>query len=147
MGKVVIDLHKLFYNNILSLRDKHNYIIPGHKNTRVSNEFVQIVMKLVKRQNITKEDLKSLMISERQLWDDLMFVSGLQKDNFTSHDKTVSHLKEQEAILRGELEAGNNNPDLYPKYKEALHKLHTFGVVSQTQVKQSLKEFRDLMKS
>jgi hypothetical protein len=147
LGKVVIDLHKLFQNNILSLRDKNNYIIPGYKNTRVSDEFVDKIMKLVHKQNISKDDLKSLIISERQLWDDLMFGSGLHKDNYTSHAKTIAHLKEQEQILSGELQARNNNPDLYPKYKDTLHKLHHFGLISQTEVKRNLREFKDLLKN
>jgi hypothetical protein len=76
-----------------------------------------------------------------------MFGSGLHKDNYTSHAKTIAHLKEQEQILSGELQAGNNNPDLYPKYKDTLHKLHHFGLISQTEVKRNLREFKDLLKN
>jgi hypothetical protein len=142
LGKIIIDLQKLYYQNTLSIRDKNNYVIAGMNVVRVSDEFVKLIFKLIRDKSVTKADVKSLSISERQLYDNVMFLSGLHKENYTSSKKTIEHWKEQEKILRGEVEAGNNNPEIYSKYKQVLHKLQHFGVISSSNVKNSLKELR-----
>lgn len=143
LGNIQVNLNRLHKNNILAVRDKKGYAIPGHKNTRVSNDFVQCVLKMVSGKRVTKEDVKALQVTERQLFDDFLRLTQLHREHYTSEDKTISALKERAQILMGEKEAGNDNPELYAQYKEVLHRLNVFGVISANEVKRSLKEFKD----
>jgi hypothetical protein len=45
-GKIALDLNKLFYQNILSIKRHNGNKIIGHKNKRVSDNFVDIIMKM-----------------------------------------------------------------------------------------------------
>jgi hypothetical protein len=44
-GKIAIDLNKLYYQNVLSIKRHNGNKIIGHKNKRVSDNFVEIVFK------------------------------------------------------------------------------------------------------
>ena len=143
LGKVIIDIHKLYYNNQLSVRDKNNQVIGGFRVVKVSDDFVNLVLSLTQGKTVSKENLKRLQISERQLYDNLLFLSGLHKGNYNSSDKTIRHLKEQEKIIIGEIMAGNDNPQLYSQYKAILHKLNHFGQISSNVVKGRLRDLRN----
>lgn len=144
-GNIIIFLKKLYYNNMLSIRDRNGYIIPSNNVVKVSDEFVQIIFKIIEGKSIT-EEFKKLSISERQLYDHLLFLAGLHKDNKNSSSKTISHLKEQYKILTGEIEAGNDNPDLLKQLKAVLYHLHQFKVITQGEVKNTLKDVKNLLK-
>ena len=45
-GKIALDLNKLYYQNILSIKRHNGNKIIGHKNKRVSDNFVDIVLKM-----------------------------------------------------------------------------------------------------
>ena len=55
-GKIALDLNKLFYQNILSIKRHNGNKIIGHKNKRVSDNFVEIILKLFENKPITQYD-------------------------------------------------------------------------------------------
>jgi hypothetical protein len=73
-----LDLNKLFYQNILSIKRHNGNKIIGHKNKRVSDNFVEIILKLFENKPITQSDLKNIK-DEQMLYDNLIVQSGLHK--------------------------------------------------------------------
>ena len=59
-GKIALDLNKLFYQNVLSIKRHNGNKIIGHKNKRVSDNFVDIILKLFENKPITQSDLKNI---------------------------------------------------------------------------------------
>jgi hypothetical protein len=59
----------------------------------------------------TKQDLDSLKKSERELFDLLLYVSGLSKKFTTKKDDNINELKERLKLVEAEIRAGNDNPE------------------------------------
>ena len=77
-GKIALDLNKLYYQNILSIKRHNGNKIIGHKNKRVSDNFVDIILKMFENKPITQSDLKNIK-EEQMLYDNLIVQSGLHK--------------------------------------------------------------------
>jgi hypothetical protein len=144
-GSNILLLKKLFLKNILSIQNKHNTKINGFNNIHVSDNFVKIIMDLLKGQNFTNSQLQNLSSAERILLDHLLMLSELNK-NFVTGSSTTSlnQLKKDYEILVGEIEAGNNNEMLKKKLYNLLMKMVHFGALSQIQ---ALKHYKEIVKS
>lgn len=137
-GNVKILLNKLFYKSILSVKDKKSNNIHGFPAIRVSQPFVDIVMKLFNGDNLSKNDLNILPTNEHELYDRLMYISGLKKSNATSIDTTIDEIKKRVELVQGQIEAGNNNKDLLNELTSLLNKLVNFGVLTRNQMKKHI---------
>ena len=73
-----MDLNKLFYQNILSIKRHNGNKIIGHKNKRVPDNFVEIIMKMFENKPITQSDLRNIK-DEQMLYDNLIVQPGLHK--------------------------------------------------------------------
>ena len=93
-GKIALDLNKLFYQNILSIKRHNGKKIIGHKNKRVSDNFVDLIMKLFENKTITQSDLKNIK-DEIMLYDNLIVQSGLHKSKKipTNIEQTSEQMK------------------------------------------------------
>jgi hypothetical protein len=141
-GKVIIELDKLYYKNILAVKDKKMRNITGFKNAPVSNEFVEIVMNMCRNNTLpNKSELQQLNSSNKELWDLLIHYSGLHKSNVdSSKSETIQKLKERLSLVEGEMEAGNNNPELVDELRGLLFKLKNLDVITTYQAKQHFKQ-------
>jgi len=141
LGKIEIDLNKLFYKNILSV--KHNgFKINGVKNAPVGDEFVKIIMNLCEGQLPSSKDLNKLQIGESQIYDALLHTAGLHKRVEHTANKTIEKLKQRLALIHGELEAGNTNQSLYQELRDVVFKLHHLGEITGNNVNHYLKQFK-----
>ncbi len=138
-GHVELDLHKLFYKNILSIKQK-GLKINGFKNAPVSDEFVSIVMQMCKGINPTARELQKL--PERQLYDTLLHVAGIHKKIEHTADRTIEELQKRLTLVEGEIEAGNTNHELLQELKSILYKLHHLGVITQNNMKLHFKDIK-----
>lgn len=135
-GKYVLLLKKLFLKNVLSLQKKNHQKIAGFKNYNVSNEFVNIIMKILKKDNITTSDIANLKIGEKELLDNLLTVCELNKKIITgSGVETISKIKDQLKLIEGQIEAGNNNPIMKDELYKTLFKLVNFGAITEKQAR------------
>jgi hypothetical protein len=142
-GKIVLLLHKLYYKNILSIQNKNGLKLAGFKNTPISDGFVNIVMKLCRNQEPNFQDMNNLKASEKDLFDSLLQVAGLQKRNITGSGKqTIQNLKEKLALTEGQIEAGNNNEMVLDELYDILFKLVHFGVISEKQARTHYKQVK-----
>jgi hypothetical protein len=87
-------------------------------------------LKIIDGDKITKSNLSLLNDKERQIYDKLMLLSGLHKTHDNTFDKTAQDLKETIATIRGEIEAGNNNPELLRESHTVLHTMAGIGLIT-----------------
>ena len=144
-GKNIILLDKLYYKNVLSIKDKKMHSIEHLPNVKVSDTLADIIINMCKNERPTKETLDSLNSDERKLFDLLLYVSGLGKsigkgiDN--KKDTIIKELKQRFKITEAEIRAGNNNPVVKSELKEIVNKLILYNVISQNNGKNYLKQF------
>jgi hypothetical protein len=132
-GKIKIDLNKLFYRNILSIKDRKGKQINGQMNKRVSDDFVEVIFKILENRPITKTDLKNIH-SERILYDNLIVQSGIHKSKNipTTIEDTVPEMKNRLGLITGEIEAGNSNKVLLKELHELVFKMAQINLISRS---------------
>ena len=141
LGKCDVNLHKLFYKNILSIT--HNgYKLPGAKNTPVSDEFVKLVMDLCKGVYPSTKDLSKLPPMEMQTFDSLLYLAGLHKRVENTADKTIPKLKQRIELIGGEIQAGNTNTLLKDELRDIVYKLYHMNEITQNAASDYLKQFK-----
>jgi hypothetical protein len=129
-GKVMISPDKLYFKNILVIRNMHGKPLTGLTNTRVSDVMVSILMKCLDGNRISKSEINLLSKPERHLYDNLMYMSGGHKVHEHSMDKTSEEMKYELALIEGELEAGNDSEILKKKLHGLLHRMAHNGLIS-----------------
>ena len=146
-GKNTILLNKLYYKNILSIKDKKMHSVEHMPNVKVSDTLADIIFNMCKNVKPTKETLDTLKSSERVLFDLLLYVSGLSKSKSintisgNSKDKHIKELKERLKLVEAEIQAGNNNPVVKAELKDIVNKLVLYHVISQNNGKEYLQQF------
>ena len=138
-GRVEIDLHKLYYKNILSVK-QHGAKLNYFKNSPVSDAFVSIIINIVKGKLPSSREIENL--PELALYDALIHVAGLHKRVEHKKNHTVDHLKKRLDLIGGEIEAGNDNHALKEEMKNIVHKLYHLGQVGYADVNAFLHQFR-----
>ena len=139
-GNIKIMLNKLYYQNILSIKDKNGKSIFGCKNTPVSDKFVDNIMKNIKNVELTKQDINLLPSNEVEIYDSLLVLGKLHKKHENNIDKTVENIKKRIEIVEGEIESGNNNQSLLKELGELLLKLCNYGSITRKQMDRHLTE-------
>ena len=142
-GKVLIRLDRLYYKNILSVLTGTKVNIAGFKPCPVSDEFVNIIMKLCNGEQPTLADLKTLKLNEKELYDTLLYLSGSHKSvDIHTRDTTIEKLKEKLQIVEGEISSGNNNEKLLNELLDILNKLSHLGVITRPQANKHFKQIQ-----
>ena len=145
-GKVIIELDKLYYKNILAVKDKKLRNISGFKNSPVSDEFVEIIMNMCRDSTMPqKSEISGLSVSNKELWDLLIHYSGLHKSKIdtSSKSETIKNLKERLQLVEGEIEAGNDNDEVVDELRSILMKLKNLDVITSYQ---AINHFKQLTK-
>jgi hypothetical protein len=142
-GKVLIRLDRLYYKNILSVLTRTKVNIAGFKPCPVSDEFVNIIMKLCKGEQPTSSDLKTLKLNEKELYDTLLYLGGSHKSvDINTMDTTIEKLKEKLKVVEGEISSGNNNEKLLTELLDILNKLSHLGVITRPQANKHFKQIQ-----
>jgi hypothetical protein len=147
-GKNIILLDKLYYKNVLSIKDKRMHSVEHLPNVKVSDTLADIIVNMCKNEQTTKQTLDTLSSSEKQLFDILLYVSGVRKskhisktENASAKDANIKELKQRFKIVEAEIQAGNNNPVVKAELKEIINKLVLYHVISQNNGKKYLQQF------
>ena len=142
-GKNILLLHKLYHKNILSIKNKKMHAVENFPNIKVSDKLVEIIYDMYYNKKPSNTDLDSLKTSERELFDLLLYVSGLSKKFLTMNkkDEYINELKERLKLVEGEIRAGNDNPVAKSELKDIVHKLQLYNVISMNNAKSYLKQF------
>jgi len=132
---------KLYLENVLSIKWRNGTNVAHFSNVKVSEDLVQLILNMVRGEKPTKMDVQNLSSKERQLYDRLISVSALHKEQVHTMPKTTNDLKKKLALIEGEISAGNNNPQLLDDLKTILYHLEHLGCLTKLQIKQYLAQF------
>ena len=143
-GKIALDLNKLYYQNVLSIKRLNGNKIIGHKNKRVSDNFVDIILKMFENKPVTQYDLKNIK-DEQMLYDNLIVQSGLHKSKKipTNIEQTSEQMKNRLGLITGEIEAGNSNKSLLTELHELLFKMVRVHLISKSGATAYYKNIKD----
>jgi hypothetical protein len=139
LGKIAINPHALYYNNTLIVMNHLKNHILGYKNTKVSEDFVSILMDLLKGKFPTHQELKKLDLGEKELYDNLVHLAHLHKKVEHNLPQTKQSMKHRFELLNGEIGAGNTNKALKDELKQLVHKMAYAGMISHNQSRIYLK--------
>ena len=139
-GTVYILLKKLFYENKLSIRNPQMKIFAGFRTIKVSEQFVKLIMNMMKGINPTNSDLNMLKTGERQVYDRLITLAHLNKEIPHQKDSTVKEIKKRLQLLEAEIQIGNNSPIIKKEIYGILHTLKDFKCITQSQINSYLKQ-------
>ena len=141
-GRNILLLNKLYYQNILSIKDKNLHAVEYLPNVKVSDNFVDIVFGLTKNEHPSEDILHNLSTDERHLLDTLLYISGIKSSSVVSNkDDIIQELKNKLRLAEGEIKAGNNNPVVKEELKDILKKLYLYNVIPLKNSKDYLKQF------
>ena len=141
-GKNIILLNKLYYQNVLSIKDKKMHSVENFPNVKVSDKLTDILYHMcIKNTKPTKESINSLNVNEKKLFDLLLYVSGLGKNIGTNKDENITELKDRLKLVESQIREGNNNPVVKKEMKEIIQKLYLYKVISHNNGKAYLKQF------
>lgn len=142
-GKVILLLDKLYYKNTLSIKDKKKQNIQGLPNTKVSNEFVSLIMKMIKEETPSfKDDIYELSENEQELFTILLYKSGFYKEIPTNNKIIINKLKDRLKLVEGTIKAGNNNTDNFKELYDIIFKMTNLGVITLSAGRTYYKEIK-----
>lgn len=140
-GKYVLLYKKLILKNILSLQKNNGQKIPGFKNYNVSDQFVDLIKKMLNKENISAYDVNTLKIGEKELLDNLLALCELNKKIIIgSGSETLKKIKNDLEVIQGEIEGGNNNPIVKDELYKTLFKLVAHGAISEKNARDHYKK-------
>ncbi len=104
----------------------------GYPNKKVSDDFFDVIFKILENKTITKSDLKNIH-SERILYDNLIVLSGIHKSKSipTTIEDIAPEIKNRLGLIVGEIEAGNSNKELLKELHE-LFKMSQINLISRS---------------
>jgi hypothetical protein len=120
-GKNVILLNKLYYKNILSVKDKNMHVVEYLPNVKVSDNFVDIIFGMTKNKQPSKEDINNLSTDESHLLDTLLYISGIKSASVSSNkDDIIKELKDKLRLAEGQIKRGNDTPLVKEELKDMI---------------------------
>ena len=142
LGKFMINMTMLHNNELLV---KYLSYAPVYKIKRrkVSDNFRDIILNLFDTNEMNYQLGKKLSIDEKNLLDDLINRCGLKIDLKFDKNKlqdNISDIMEDYKVLRGEIIAGNNNPELIQNIKLVIEKLVYHNKLSEQQANEIIDE-------
>ena len=141
-GKVMISPDKLYFKNMLLIRNPHGRALTGIPNTKVSDVMVSILMKCLEGQKISKSELNLLSQHERHLYDNLMWMSGGHKIHEHTIMESAKEMKHRLSLIEGELDAGNNSELIKKELHHLLHRMARSGLISISNAASYYKEMK-----
>jgi ATP-dependent protease HslVU (ClpYQ) ATPase subunit len=139
----MIKPNDLIYKNKLIMLSHTGNGLTGIRQQQVSDELVEIIMNLLNDKTITHNDLKKLNLSEKQMLDNLLYLSGLHKSSDNTLSQTRQAMKHRLELIEGEISAGNTNPELKKELHGLLLKMAHGGLIHYPQ---AYSHYRNLTK-
>ena len=132
LGILTVDGHKLYYDNVLSVRKGSNKI-HGFRTVPISQQLTDVLLKLTSGKEPSQKDIATLGTEEQHLFHALMRAAKLHKE-IVYHPETevVDYLKKRLALVEAEIEAGNTNRANLSEVSDILNRLVAFRVITQT---------------
>ena len=142
IGRVKINPRALYYDNMLVLLHENGHHFQGFRNTKVSDAFVNVIMKLMNDEEISSKDVADLELAEKPLFDHFLYLSGHHKKIGNGLKQTREQMKERFELLEGERDAGNTNPEIMEELINLLYKMSTHKMISRSDAFKHIKSYK-----
>lgn len=145
IGKHLINKHRLD-DNILSIKRNGGSVIPSLPSQRVSKNVGNIIRKILHGKTPEYDDYNSLNNDDKLILDKIAKETQIKdrlqlpKPNKDEQDKDVNQFE----VLKGEILAGNDNPDIVKKFKTIILKLSHQNLLPKGQAKELLMDLINL---
>jgi hypothetical protein len=138
-GKIQIDADKLHYKNSLRVRTDKGYNISGFRTVRVSDDFVKIVFDMIEGKK--PKGISKLSSTEKDVFNRLIYLAGFHRDEEIGYgiSDTLEKVRNRFDVLEGEINAGNDNPQVIEELCHVVHKLCNLGAVTRTEASKYIK--------
>jgi len=137
-GKIAINPRALYYDNNLIVMKHNKHHLNGFNKTKVSDHFVNAMMKLLNSESPKHEDLKHFDLKEKELYDTVIHLAGLHKRVEHNLDRTKQAMKHRFDLLDGEINAGNDNKEIKKELKQLVHRMAFAGMITHHEAHQYL---------
>jgi hypothetical protein len=137
-GLIEVSPHKLFYENVLKITRKGKHLT-GFPNVKVSDAFVKFMFKIMDGGQPTMKEVNALSAGEKALFDSVVFTAGLAREVETTGSGVKQDLKNRLALIEGEIEAGNTNPELIKEARKILQHLARMKIIGHRPATEHLK--------
>jgi hypothetical protein len=142
IGRVKINPRALYYDNMLVLLHENGHHFQGFRNTKVSDAFVNVIMKLMNDEEISSKDVADLELAEKPLFDHFLYLSGHHKKIGNGLKQTREQMKERFQLLEGQRDAGNTNPEIMEELINLLYKMSTHKMISRSDAFKHIKSYK-----
>lgn len=145
IGKHLINKHRLD-DNIVAIKRQAGSVIPSLPSQRVSNNVAEVLRKLLSGKAPTYDDFNELNNDDKLILDKIAKETQIKdrlqlpKPNKDEQDKDGNQFE----ILKGEILAGNDNPDIVKKFKTIILKLSHQNLLPKGQTKEILMDLINL---
>ena len=139
-GQVSILYNKLKNENTLAIKTHQGKSIGGLPNKKISKKLASIIMDLIEGMHPTHDELTRLDKSDRIIYDKVVYLGKLHTDIPHTNETTINDLKKRLKLLEGEIEIGNNSPQLKQEINEIIKNLILFKTITPKQGKDYLKQ-------
>jgi hypothetical protein len=145
IGKHLINKHRLD-DNIVAIKRQAGSGIPSLPSQRVSNNVAEVLKKLLSNKAPTYDDLNELNNDDKLILDKIAKETQIKdrlqlpKPIKAEQDKDVNQFE----VLKGEILAGNDNPDIVKKFKRIILKLSHQNLLPKGQAKELLMDLINL---
>jgi hypothetical protein len=145
-GKFIINIVDLD-DLVLNIRYISGSQVPKFKKHDVSEELYNVLSHLLDTGEINYELIKQLNEKEKGLLDKLITLAGLKKQLNYKKAKTepsILDLKNRYNVLSGEIEAGNNSPDVKKELIDTIKLLVEKKVLSKVDSIEMINEINEI---
>jgi hypothetical protein len=142
LGKLMVNM-ELLSNNILLVKYKSYAPLSTLRRCNISDELKDLILYLFDTNEIDFPSARKLSMNEKEKLDILITRSGLKLQLHYTKNKLREDIKdviEEFEILKGEILAGNDNPEIVEKVTETLNKLVDAGKVTKADAQEILSE-------
>ena len=87
----------------------------------------------------TMKEVNALSAGEKALFDSVVFTAGLAREVETTGSGVKQDLKNRLALIEGEIEAGNTNPELIKEARKILQHLARMKIIGHRPATEHLK--------
>ena len=126
--------------NTLAIKTHQGKSIGGLPNKKISKKLASIIMDLIEGMHPTHDELTRLDKSDRIIYDKVVYLGKLHTDIPHTNETTINDLKKRLKLLEGEIEIGNNSPQLKQEINEIIKNLILFKTITPKQGKDYLKQ-------
>ena len=145
IGKHLINKHRLD-DNIVAIKRQAGSVIPSLPSQRVSNNVAEVLRKILGGKAPTYDDFNELNNDDKLILDKIAKETQIKdriqlpKPIKAEQDKDSNQFE----ILKGEILAGNDNPDIVKKFKTIILKLSHQNLLPKGQAKELLMDLINL---